>query len=226
MAVNPPKTFRELVEAECPPWLQGILSAGWVGVVFGLMADTIGEAMGAAVRMPWLLEPLSPPDILPFVGKERNLPRYPGETLTQWRARMHGAWVAYEFAGDESSIIDQLAKAGFPGVQILDPWNATFTPSPYWSHFIVRFPIGSHPVTSAGQAWGSFTWGDGTLYGPTGITPEQLATIRAIIRKWKPVDWVCRRIDFQISGWSYGTGHLWGETGLLWGGDVVSVGPI
>jgi hypothetical protein len=67
--------FRKLVEDESTPWMLGPLSGGFFGIVLGVMADTIAEGMGAAVRMPWLLEPLSPPDILPFGGTERALPR-------------------------------------------------------------------------------------------------------------------------------------------------------
>jgi hypothetical protein len=221
----PPISFRNLVEEESPPWLLGALSGGFVGVVLGLMADTIAEGMGAAVRMPWLLEPLSPPDILPFVGKERKLPRYPGESQDQYRVRMHGAWEAYQYGGDESAIIGQLAKAGWVGARIYDPWNFGFAVTPYYSQFVVWFPIGSHTVVSAGPAIGSFTVGDGTIIGPVGITPAQLATVRGIIRKWKPVEWICRWIHFQVSGWAIGDGHLVGEPGLLIGGTTVVVSP-
>jgi len=216
--------FRKFVEDESTSWLLGPLSGGFVGVVLGVMADTIAEGMGAAVRMPWLLEPLSPPDVLPFVGKERRLPRYPGESEDQYRVRMHGAWEAYQYAGDESSILGQLALAGLPGAVIYDPWNLAFPISPYYSQFVVWFPLGTHPVTSPGQAWGSFSWGDGTRYGPTGLTPELAQTIRGIIKKWKPVEWICRGALFQVSGWAYGDGSLWGEAGLQWGGTVVVLG--
>lgn len=197
----------------------------FVGVVHGVMSDLIAQGATEAIKSAWLTNEEQPDDALTLIGAERKLPGYPGETPAIYRGRLLRAWDDYQVAGDEDSIIGQLAAAGFPGAEIYDPWNATFTPAPYWSHFIVRFPIGSHPVTSAGQEWGSFSWGDGTLYGPTGITPQQIALIRAIIAKWKPVRWICRRIDFQISGWAYGSGHLWGETGLTWGGEVVSIGP-
>jgi hypothetical protein len=201
------------------------LGEAFVGVLHGVMSDLIAQGATEAIKSAWLTNPEQPDDALTLIGAERKLPGYPGETPTIYRSRLSRAWDDYQVAGDEDSIIGQLAAAGFPGAQIYDPWSASFLPAPYWSHFIVRFPIGSHPVTGPGQAWGSFTWGDGTLYGPTGITPQQIALIRAIIAKWKPARWICRRIDFQISGWAYGTGHLWGETGLLWGGDVVSIGP-
>jgi len=221
---DPPKTFREFVEQESPPWLLGELSGAFVGIVFGLMADTVAEGMGAAVRMPWLLEPLSPPDVLPFIGNERRLPRYPGESIAQYRARLHGAWKAYEFAGDESSILGQLEAAGYPGAKIYDPWNMGILPLGYWSQFVVWFPIGTHPVTSAGAVWGSFNYGDGTVYGPGGLTVAIATTLRGIIKKWKPVEWICRGIMFQISGWAWGDGSTFGQSGLQWGGTVVVMG--
>lgn len=226
MATAPtPENFRDYIEQISPDWLLGELSAGFIGVIFSYTADALANAMSAAAKMPWLKEPTSPNDVLPLVGAERRLPRYPIDTDETYRNRLWLAWDTYEFGGDENTIIGELANTGIVGAQVFDPWNATFDPVGYWSHFIVFFPIGSHPVTAAGPAWGSWNWGDGTIWGPVGLTVELAATIRGIIAKWKPVRWICRKIVFQISGWAWGTGHTWGEGGLAWGGDTVEIGP-
>lgn len=220
----PPRNWREFIAQVCNSWLLGPLSTGFVGVVLGITGDTAEEGMSEGVKMPWLLEPTSPPDALPLIGSERRMPRYPGETDAQYRARLYGAWDTYQFGGDENTILGQLALAGFPGAEIFDPGNATFSPPSYWSHFIIVFPLGTHTVTAAGPAYGSFNWG-ATNYGPVGLTADTAATIRGIIAKWKPVQWICRLIVFQVQGWAYGDGHNWGDASLTWGGVTVSTGP-
>lgn len=217
-----PKNWREYVERLMPPWLSRNVGQRFVGA-HAILADLITHAAYEALQAPWLATSTSPNDALPFVGTERRLPRYPAETPAQYRTRLLDAWEAYDLGGWDGTIVAQLANAGWPGARVYYPGIADFDPSGYWSHFFVFFPVGTHTVTGSAQ-WGSFNWGDGTNYGPIGITPEQLATIRGIIQKWKPVDWICRKIVFEISGWSYGTGHTWGEGGLVWGGQSVEVG--
>lgn len=222
MAASVFTTFREFFERILPPWLQEEVSSGFVGVVFALVGDTNAEAAELAVRAPWLLDPSSPDDVLPLIGLERRMPRYPSESAAQYRARLHGAWDAYQFGGDESAILGQLAAAGFPGARIYDPGNWGRGPTGYWSQFWVFFPSGTHPVTSQGPSCGSGpTCGDGTICGPVGITPEQLRTLRAIVRKWKSTRWIARQLIFEVSGPTCGTGHLCGD-GSICGGVVVT----
>lgn len=174
------------------------LGAGFIGVVHGLMADITAEGASRAVRSPWLTVSDQPDDALALIGKERSLPLYPRETIAQYRARLKSAWSIYQFGGDESSIAGQLQAAGFGLCYTIDPWNGVLTVSGYWSHFTVW--IGTHTVTAAGPPYGSFAWGDGSRYGPVGLTLEDANTIRAIIAKWKPVDWICRDIRFDLGG--------------------------
>jgi hypothetical protein len=152
--------------------------------------------------MPWLRDPNSPDDVLPLVGAERGLPRYPIETPDQYRARLLDAWNAYKFAGSEQTIERQFELAGYPGVDItFDP--AALGPNgeaaPYWSQFWVYFPHSSgHPVTGDGAHYNAFTWGDGTLYG-VGTSIDFYALIHGIVRKWKPSRWICRGFIFELA---------------------------
>lgn len=194
--------------------------------VHGLVFNFVAEAARQAVRALWIGDRTGNGpayDALEPAGRELSLPRYPGETWGNYQGRLQRAWTDWPVAGHETSILSQLAAAGFPGAQILYPsdWPGYFTS---WSQFVVFYPVGSHPVTGPGPEYGSFTWGYGTTYGPTGISGEQLLAMRAIIRKFKPAHWVCRAIVFELSGWTYGTGHVWGEPGLVWGGETVYVG--
>lgn len=193
-------------------------------------------------------------DALGAAGDELSLPRYPNETWEQYHARLQRAWDDWPYAGHETSIVGQLEAAGFPGAVVYhaSAWPYSGRPD-WWSQFWVFFPEGTHAVTSPGAVYwddgsaplygffpwgggatygthtpgptgGSFAWGDGTTYGPLGITPVELLTIRSIIQKFKPARWICSGVIFEISGWTYGTGPTWGSPGLVWGGEVSTVG--
>ncbi len=194
--------FRQTVEAVLPKPFAAALSAGWFGVLHGLTGDLIADGMSIAARMAWLRDPVSPDDVLPLVGAERGMPRYPGETVTQYRARLLDAWNAYSFAGSEGTIVAQFAHAGYPGTEITFD-AAALGPNgeaaPYWSQFWVHFPFSSgHPVTSDGPLWGSFTWGDGSVYG-LGVDVGFYQLIHGIVRKWKPSRWICRGFTFELA---------------------------
>lgn len=193
-----------------------------------LLFSELAEGHRQAVRAPWIGDTVGPAaDALGPAGQELSLPRYPLETDEQYETRLGRAWQDWPFAGDELTIIAQLAAAGWPGAQIYDPRHwPTAEPTGYWSQFWVFFPAGTHPVTSPGPLVGSFTVGDGTIIGPEGITPEQIYTLRAIVRKWKPGDWVCRGFYFEISGWTVGDGSVVGEPGLVIGGEQAFIGAL
>jgi len=193
-------------------------------------------------------------DALGPAGAELSLPRYPIETRAQYHTRLQRAWEDWQKAGHETSIVGQLEAAGFPGAVIYhaSEWP-TAGRVDWWSQFWVFFPEGTHTVTDPGPRYwddgsaplygsfpwgggatygthapgsgvGAFLWGDGSTYGPIGITPESLLVIRSIIQKFKPARWICSGVIFEISGWTYGTGPSWGDPGLVWGGEVSTVG--
>jgi hypothetical protein len=210
------RTFRGFLESISPSWLLGDLSGAFVGVVFSQVADTLAEGMSLAVRMGWLLDPDSPPDVLPMIGQERGMQRYPIEADVQHRARLHGAWEAYLQAGTVHAIVSQFAAAGYEvRVQRL-PDRPGPDGGPWWSQFWVIFPPGTHPITGVGPTWGSFSWGDGTLYGPGGMTAEFAALIRGIVRDWKSSRWICRGFIFELGDALWG-GFDWGD-GTVYGG--------
>ncbi len=189
--------------------------------------DALTEGNNQAIKAPWLGNPSGvPPDALGPIGEQRLLERYPAESDEEYTARLTNVWEIWQLAGGPEVILEQLAAAGYPGAAIFTPleWPSV-PPTPYWSQFWVYFPEGTHPVTSAGEPWGTaFQYGDGATWGLQGITAEDLAAIRSIIRKFKPGRWVCRHIHFQISGWFYDEdGVQWGDPGLEWGGESARV---
>lgn len=194
--------INDIVTNVLPAPFVGRYSAGWFGVLHSLTGDLLIEGMSIALRQPWLREAESPDDVLPLVGSERSMPRYPGETPAQYRARLLDAWAAYRFAGAEQTIVAQFAHAGYPGTSI--QFDATALgpngePAPWWSQFWVHFPYSSgHPVTGDGPTWGSFTYGDGTVYG-LNVTVGFYQLIHGIVGKWKPTRWICRGFTFELA---------------------------
>jgi hypothetical protein len=212
--------FRDYVARLLPSSFSGELGAGWFGVLCGLTGDLIAQGITDAVRAPWLKDPKSPDDVLPFIGNERGMIRYPGESVTSWRSRLIKTWDAYEFAGAAESIETQLAAYGYPGKVTFFPGrDGPFgEPAPYWSQFWITFASGTHPVTSEGPPWDTFNWDDGSVWGPVGYTPEFAATLHAIVNKWKPVDWICRGFIFEFGTATWDTFN-W-DDGTLWDGAV------
>lgn len=219
---SPLGTFRRLVEDNSGPWMLGPLAAGWFGVLFSLAGDATATALKLTLRMPWLADPSSPDDVLPLIGKERRMPRYQLETVSNYRQRLLGAWKAYQFGGDESAIESQLALAGFAGKVTFFPGREgpRGEPAPYRTQFWIVFRSGTHPVTGRGTPYDSFNWDDGTTWGPDGYTPSFAATLHAIVNKWKPVHWICRGFIFEIGAAEW-DGFLW-DDGTLWA-DVIEV---
>lgn len=211
--------FREYIDSISPPWLLGDRSSGFVGLTLATVGDLLCDGMRLALRMPWLRDDESPSDVLPLIGSERRLPGYPKETLPQYRARLIGAWEAYRFGGSVYAIESQLAASGYPHARV------TFFPglpgpngeSPYYSQFWITFPPGTHEATEVGALWDSFTWDDGTPWGPVHVDPQFLATVRGIVRKWKPVQWICRGFIFQF-GTATWDSFNWDDS-TTWGGS-------
>jgi hypothetical protein len=194
--------FKDMVDAVLPRPFAQRYSSVWFGVLCSLHGDQIADGMSLALKLAWIAEPDSPDDVLPLIASERGMPRYPGETAAQHRSRLRDAWNAYKFAGSEGTIVAQFAHAGYPGTEITFDAAAlgpNGEPAPYWSQFWVHFPFSSgHPVTGNGPTWGSFTYGDGTIYG-VGVTIAFYQLIHGIVRKWKPTRWICRGFTFELA---------------------------
>jgi hypothetical protein len=220
----PRSSYRQYAARIAPRVLRGAAGERFLGAM-ALLFDRLAEGSRQAVRAFWIgdREGNGPAyDALGPAGEELSLPRYPTETWAQYHARLQRAWTDWPYAGDETSILGQLAAAGFPNAQIFYMYNWLGVSS--WSQFIVLFGTGMHPVTSAGALIGTFIVGDGTNIGPQGITSAQLRALRLIVKKFKPGHWRCPAIVFELTGWTIGTGHIIGEPGLVIGGEHVYVG--
>lgn len=207
-------TWHRFVYERSIPVFQGLAGIRFLGTVAGLTFDTISQALLDAFRAPMLQDELGPAyDALRPLGEEMSMPQYADETWEQYRSRLRTAWDTWAKAGDETTIINQLALAGRPNAQI---FRFGFPES--WSRFMVFYAAGDHPVTGQASTYGTGAYGDGTKYGVTGITNQQLSTYQGLIKHWKPARWACPYIIWELTGSTYGTGHTYGEVGLTYGG--------
>lgn len=194
--------WRDYVAKISAPWMLRTWGERWFGLL-ALITDTASEGVKLALLTNWLLEPTSPDDVLPKIGRERRLQRYPAETPAQHRARLHKAWDTWRLAGSHGNMITQFAAAGWPGVLIFDNVDIHEWESPHDTSYISRFwvvmPPEAHSFTTDGIWSDPGTWSDGGLWDSGNATFEQVQTMRGIIRKFKPVDWKCFGIIAVLS---------------------------
>lgn len=178
-----------------------------------LLWDTLTQATLDAWRAPMLELEFGPAyDALRPIGQEQSMPQYPAEDWIAYRNRLRDPWLTWEFAGTEQTLIDQLAAAGVPNARIII-WGE--------GEFIVFYGEGDHAVTGYRTYGDGASYGDpGLVYGPTGIPGDTLRALKGLINHWKPAEWVCPFVLFEISGHTYGTGHTYGEPGLVYGGGT------
>lgn len=207
--------FRDLFDHLSPATLQGRYGSAFMGVL-GLMFDCIAQGATEAVRAPWLAEDTSPDDCLALKGTEYLMPRYPGESAVAYRARLLAVWCTWPFAGSDQAIVEQLTAAGFPSAKIA-LYNHRPGPNgayPYWSQFWV---VWTTPSVRVSGSWGPFV-SDGS--GIVTTNDQDADLIRAIVKKWKPADWICRGLAVEVvppaALWN---NFLW-NNGAEWGGPI------
>lgn len=217
-----------------PTLFQGPYGERLAGYVIGLMADQMADGASFALMAPWIQRDEFPSDAAAPLGRESNFEAYAGEATGPYIARIRRRWDDWPFAGDESSIVGQLAAAGYPGCEVRF-YTARPGPHgedpPYWSQFWVYFPPGTHPIQIPTRRVAQFNVGAGIVgghpyvggfnvgemtVGPIGLTAAFYSTLRGIVRKWKPGHWVCRGFVFGFVGskvgeFNVGTGTVAGD---------------
>lgn len=125
---------------------------------------------------------------LPYIGDERRLPKYKGETDQQYRQRLWDAWSSWEQAGTDRGIIRNLLL-GTGITEVIIKNNVDWDPEPpdgdtdWWSRFWVLV---------YNPNWESWTYGSGEVFGETEYTYGSTATrgevdsALRLVLKWKP----------------------------------------
>jgi hypothetical protein len=223
--------YRDFVEGLAPIWGSGHWGSRLLGMLWGATSDTVAIGLSSAIVAPWFhREGKQPVDALPLLGEERNMPRYPIETHQQYRSRLWGAWEAWEYAGSAASIEGQFAAAGLVGAKVYEPLRThavtgnthgdwVRAPIGYWSHFWMFLPEGSHSFPSGAHTFGAagLVFGGTETFG-TLLTTADVALLRGIANKWRPAHVICREIIIEFEGPTFGTGHTFGEAGLVFSG--------
>jgi hypothetical protein len=195
MAIKP---YRTWAMQFVPTWLRGEWSDKLVRAVT-LPFDMLSELSHNAGASSYFLEPEFAPDALPYLGRERLMPRYPAESRGSYKARLHGAWDAWAQAGTIQGMLAQLSAWGVTA-EIKEMWDWNWDGDyDNWSRFWVV--IHEHPWGEAAK-WGEFVYGDGTTYGSS-ATASDVDSVRSLIRKWKPAHMVCENIIIVLDadGW-------------------------
>lgn len=182
-----------------------------IGGALGAPGDINQQALSEAFLKFDLYSDFLTDDALPFIGLERALPRYSGESTASHRARLKLVWDTWILAGPEQSILGQLAIMGYtadihfdmpgggetvaptqPGRNAQQHIRAYPASHDWWAQYILRV---YKTEIIAGDA---VPWTDSVqVYSgaPSQLLYQyELDTIRAINDLFHPTGWLCREI--------------------------------
>lgn len=111
---QPTGPIRRLLSIHAPPWMRRDNGVRLVEGLLGLTGDSMLQAALCAMKSNLLAEPESPYDAVLLVGNDRVMEAYPTDTTATHRARLLGAWEAWGRSGEETSLLDQVSRFGFP----------------------------------------------------------------------------------------------------------------
>jgi hypothetical protein len=238
------KRFRQLFRVLAPRWL----TTGHGELVFyslGLIMDAFAQRGRESIlaRFP----DFAPDDALSRMGHDRRIVRGFDEPRETYSARLKRFLDDWKKAGMAPSILRQVLAYLAPHELIARTVNATGTwvtvdadgvvsqevtwPTPNWDwdgdpDLWARFWVILYPPATLWDTDGTWgdpgTWGDGGTWGTT-ATPEQVESVRSIVRDWKPGAALAPYIIIAFDGASFdpessaglpdGTWGTWGTGG-------------
>jgi len=183
-------TNREWIESRLPTWFKKKLGVAprFIGAM-ALMADGLIQGVVEGVKARSLY--IGPDDALPRAGRDSSLPRYPNETPASHRARLVKRWDDWPQAGTELGLLSQYL--GFQALAELKEnvdWNWDGVAAK-WSRFWITIPQPHHWIDDGledeDEPYGPPVWDDGGVWDAENMTVEEVATLRGIPRRFKPV---------------------------------------
>ncbi len=186
-----PSNFRDYVAKISPGTWRREWGQKFVQGAIGLLFDMLAEGTQTAVISSKFGSRNFPDDVPEVIGRERHLPRFPGESMASYSARVHNAWSLWKQAGTNGGIIAMFAALGLTVTVMSNAeWNWDSQPE-NWSRIWVVFQEGSWGTSGT---WGDGSkWGDGSLWG-IGATRDEVRAVRDIVRKFKPAHVICPAI--------------------------------
>lgn len=226
-----------------PSWLKNSGGQRWQAS-HGAFADVLVARWKAAVKAGF--PDYAPADAMPYLQSEIGIPRAPGDSDSDYAAKLLRAWELWPFAGTPLGLLLAFEAAGYDPTQYVivqqeyraygldsntalppyerliiysligDRWTFDWDFT-LWSRFGVLFP------DSANLPAG---WLAGAASPPTAITTPDKDEVNAMItmvRKWKRAaatfEWI--RVCTGGAIWGWPVTLEWGAPGLFWGGATV-----
>lgn len=196
-------SFRSSLYAISPPWLRGPVGERLM-YGFGVVLDAVAEWAGQGVRARF--PGLGPADALPLIGADRQIVRGFAESDASYAARLVRWLDDWRIAGSAPSVLGQLRGyflASRPRMRTIDDsgnwvtlasddtlswvrgagwnWDGLMR---WWRFWAVIYPSNGPWQTEGTWSDGTTSWGDGGTWGTT-ATPDEVATLRAIVAQWK-----------------------------------------
>ena len=191
--------YKDTIPASAPSWLQGRVGGAILGGV-GSNFDLLLTAAKDAVKQRFV--ELAADDSLPFLGAAANIQRYPSDTTTGFKERIRAAWETWTLAGVESTITSELQRYLSTITWLIienRDWSPDLPPdsnSAWWSRFWL-FATGT-PWSNDGTWSSAGTWDDDGTWDSTASLAE-IATIRSILKKWKPAHTINKNIVVALN---------------------------
>lgn len=211
-------SLRSALREISPPWLRADVSER-VMHPFGIVLDVVTEWawQGMRSRFPGV----APADALPVHGRDRRIVRGITEGAAPFAERLRIWLDSWSIAGSSLSVLRQLRgylSASTPALRIVDNsgnWTeldgadvVTRTPlgswdwdgdSTSWWRYWPIVDSSAGPFASEGTWGDGATWGDGGTWGTT-ATPEQVANLRALLRRWAGAHAVPQWVIVSLDG--------------------------
>jgi hypothetical protein len=112
------------------------------------------------------------------------------DQIAMWHVSNNSVWDGYDANAGASPPQNGILSYGFvPPGHIDDPsagvWNWDDRPWQWWRFWVILYPDAA--LWTQGKTWGSFHYGDGTLYGlgGPGATSGTGPSLKSLIKKWK-----------------------------------------
>lgn len=201
------KTFQQYAAELSPTVLQGEVGQRFVAGTLGLFFDLLAERVVQSVRARLMNSADQPLDAVALLAEERMSPRYPADTDATHLTRVRSAWDRWAQAGSEAALVAELAAYGVQASITLDSdWNWDGTA--YWSRFwvIIDVHLWSYPPDLGDPGLVL----DGTWTLGSTATPEEVDTVRRIVRRWKPAHMICSHIAVVFDGAGWSPDGTWG----------------
>lgn len=229
-----------------PRWLVKDGEAEQVFYSHGVILDAAMDRLelGAKARFP----SLAPEDALGPLGRDRRIVRGINESADSYAARLVRWLDDWRRAGNPFALMAQLRGYLNAAVRLRTVdrrgnwfslledgtqeallnqanWDWDDAPaSPRWARFwVIIYPLSTGLWTDEGRWGGGGVWGEDGSFGTT-ATLDQVASVRAIVRDWKPQGTKCEYIIVALESTSFDPtapepDGTWEHHGVNNGGD-------